>query len=104
MLKFRRKKYKNKDNIIVKDITVAYFQTHYARARSKSAQRQALKRKREPSEAASKSRARSASRTPRDKSGVRDEAVSNRLLKNVELKDKRQLRYCLGQPNFPTVP
>ena len=54
-----------------------FFQTHYARLRSRSASRKALKRKREASvsQTRSESRARSASRTPRDKSGVRDEKV-----------------------------
>ena len=53
------------------------FQTHYARQRSRSASRKALKRKRDPSESGSQVRSRSVSKTPRDKSGVRDAKVSN---------------------------
>ena len=56
-------------------LCLALFQTHY-RTGSRSASRAALKRKREASVSQSRSRARSSSRTPRDKSGVRDDTVS----------------------------
>lgn len=50
-------------------------QTNFARLRSRSASRKALKRKREES-AKPRSQTRSLSRPPRDKSGMRDEVVS----------------------------
>ncbi|XP_064615993.1 GTP-binding protein 4-like [Liolophura sinensis] len=52
---------------------------HYARLRSRSASRKPLKRKRE--ESMDTSRARSSSRTPRDKSGVRDEVMAKKARK-----------------------
>lgn len=60
-------------------------ETHYARLRSRSASRKALKRKREASlsqtRSASRSHTRSASRTPRDQSGVRDERMAKKAKK-----------------------
>lgn len=56
-------------------------ETHYARLRSRSASRKALKRKREPSVSLSRSRARSASKPPRDQSGVRDEVMGKKAKK-----------------------
>lgn len=54
-------------------------ETHFNRQRSRSSSKVALKRKREPTE--SQSRARSSSRTPRDKSGVRDETMAKKVKK-----------------------
>lgn len=54
-------------------------ETHFNRQRSRSSSKVALKRKREPTE--SQSRACSSSRTPRDKSGVRDETMAKKVKK-----------------------
>ncbi|CAH1774925.1 unnamed protein product [Owenia fusiformis] len=55
--------------------------SHLGRERSKSASRQALKRKRSESRDPSASRQRSSSRTPRDKSGIRDKEMGAKVRK-----------------------
>ncbi|XP_045209739.2 GTP-binding protein 4-like [Mercenaria mercenaria] len=56
-------------------------ETHYNRQRSRSASKAAVKRKREPSESQTRAHTRSSSRTPRDKSGVRDETMAKKAKK-----------------------